>query len=150
MKLYGIAEIAEELGAKPDTVAQWYRRGKLPPPTARLKMGPVWTGRAIAPWLRRDRDRREKSDVVGLANWRLDSDGLFRSLRMCGSVAGHLCPSRLRGVTLITATGRSRFSRLSMVFRHSTTALLLSRATSAMRLCRTHKPRPCFGALQKH
>jgi hypothetical protein len=48
---YGISEIAEAIGARPETVAQWYRRGKLPPPDAVLKMGPVWIGRTIGSWL---------------------------------------------------------------------------------------------------
>lgn len=43
MKFYGIAEIAEKLGAQPTTVAQWYKRGHLPAPFEVLKMGPVWT-----------------------------------------------------------------------------------------------------------
>lgn len=56
-KLYGIAEIAEAIGARPQTVAQWYRRGKLPPPDTVLAMGPVWTGKTLAPWLR-ERNRQ--------------------------------------------------------------------------------------------
>lgn len=51
-KLYGIAEIAEALGAKRQTAAQWYRRGKLPPPDAVLRMGPVWLKASIEPWIR--------------------------------------------------------------------------------------------------
>ena len=47
MKLYGIREIADEINARPETVAQWYRRGKLPEPSAKLAMGPVWTERRI-------------------------------------------------------------------------------------------------------
>jgi hypothetical protein len=50
--LYGIAEIAEAIRERPATVAQWRRRGKLPTPTADLKMGPVWTAEAIEPWIR--------------------------------------------------------------------------------------------------
>lgn len=52
MRLYGIAEIADATGQRRQTVAQWYARGKLPEPTARLAMGPVWTGRDLASWLR--------------------------------------------------------------------------------------------------
>lgn len=51
MKLYGIAEIAAEIGERRQTVAQWHRRGKLPPPTAELSMGPVWTHEALSEWL---------------------------------------------------------------------------------------------------
>jgi hypothetical protein len=51
--LYGLAEIAEEIGAKRGTVTQWYRRGSrgLPRPTAVLACGPVWSSRRIEPWL---------------------------------------------------------------------------------------------------
>ncbi|MGE5552811.1 MAG: helix-turn-helix transcriptional regulator [Betaproteobacteria bacterium] len=49
--MLGISEIAEEVGAKRQTVAQWYRRGKLPQPTEVLAAGPVWTREAIQPWL---------------------------------------------------------------------------------------------------
>lgn len=52
MTLLGIAELAARLGAKPETVAQWHRRGKLPPPDARLAMGPVWTETTIVAWER--------------------------------------------------------------------------------------------------
>jgi len=51
VKLYGIREIADEVKARPETVAQWYRRGKLPTPTQRLAMGPVWTERRIRPFI---------------------------------------------------------------------------------------------------
>jgi len=47
----GIAEIAKALGVSRGLVAQWYKRGKLPEPTARLAMGPVWTAEAIDPWI---------------------------------------------------------------------------------------------------
>ena len=52
MTFYGIAEIAQALGVKPGLVAQWYRRGKLPPPLAVLAMGPVWGGEDIEEWIR--------------------------------------------------------------------------------------------------
>lgn len=61
MKPYGIAEIARALDARPETVAQWRRRGKLPTPTAELAMGPVWTAEEIEPWI----DLVAKLDDVG-------------------------------------------------------------------------------------
>jgi len=51
MTLYGLTEIAEELGLPANLVGVWHHRGKLPEPTARLAMGPVWTEADIAPWL---------------------------------------------------------------------------------------------------
>lgn len=51
LRAYGIAEIAAALDQRPQTVAQWYRRGKLPPPSAVLAMGPVWTGTKIEAWI---------------------------------------------------------------------------------------------------
>lgn len=49
--LYGIAEIAKAIGARSGTVAQWHRRGKLPPPDAQLAAGPVWQAKTIRPWI---------------------------------------------------------------------------------------------------
>lgn len=51
--LYGVAEIADELGVSRVTVAQWLKRGKMPAPDARLAMGPVWKARTIRPWIKR-------------------------------------------------------------------------------------------------
>jgi hypothetical protein len=49
--LYGIAEIARAIRRSRYLVAQWHRRGKLPPPTEVLAMGPVWTAEDIEPWI---------------------------------------------------------------------------------------------------
>jgi hypothetical protein len=51
VKLYGIREIADELGERPNTVSVWYHRGKLPVPSFILAMGPVWTERRIRPFI---------------------------------------------------------------------------------------------------
>lgn len=63
-KLYGIAEIAAEIGARPQTVAQWRRRGELPPPDAELKSGPVWVGETIDAWL-----KSSDWEVLSVARW---------------------------------------------------------------------------------
>jgi hypothetical protein len=52
MKLYGIAEIADEIEVNRYTVAQWYRRRKMPEPAATLRMGPVWLERDVRAWIR--------------------------------------------------------------------------------------------------
>jgi hypothetical protein len=52
VKLYGIYELAEAIGAKPATVSQWYKRGKLPEPSEVLKMGPVWTEARVRKWIK--------------------------------------------------------------------------------------------------
>lgn len=63
MKIYSIAEIAEATGDKPATVSQWYARGKLPKPTWVLKIGPVWKGTTIGPWIAaRRRIKAEQDD----------------------------------------------------------------------------------------
>jgi len=51
-KVYGIAEIAQALGVKRQTVAQWHHRGKLPPADEELSMGPVWFAETIEPWIK--------------------------------------------------------------------------------------------------
>jgi hypothetical protein len=56
-KLYGIKEIADEIDQRRQTVAQWYRREKLPPPTEVLSMGPVWTAEAIKQFIRDEKKR---------------------------------------------------------------------------------------------
>lgn len=47
----GIAEIAQRVGASRQTVAQWHRRDKLPPPDAWLAMGPVWRESTVEAWI---------------------------------------------------------------------------------------------------
>lgn len=63
VKLYGIKEIADALGVSRHLVAQWYRRSsnglpggmEMPDPDAVLSMGPIWFGKTIAPWIRKQR-----------------------------------------------------------------------------------------------
>lgn len=50
-RAYGLAEIAEAIGQKPEVVRVWYSRGKLPPPRQVLKMGPLWLVDDIEPWI---------------------------------------------------------------------------------------------------
>jgi len=57
MRPYGVYEIAEELGVRPNTVRVWRTRGKLPPPDYVLAMGPIWTAKTIRPFLERHRRR---------------------------------------------------------------------------------------------
>ena len=52
MTLLGIAELATRLGISQSAVSQRLRRGALPPPDARLAMGPVWTEATIVEWER--------------------------------------------------------------------------------------------------
>lgn len=56
--LVGIAELAELTGQPGNTVAQQFRRGQLPEPTATLRMGPVWQRfGAIEEWIEARRAR---------------------------------------------------------------------------------------------
>lgn len=54
---YGIAEIGEALGVPRQTVAQWYRRDRLPEPDQVLRMGPLWIAQRIEPWIESERER---------------------------------------------------------------------------------------------
>lgn len=49
--LYGLAEFAEAAGVSRHLIAQWRHRGKLPPPIADLRSGPVWTGLQVEAFL---------------------------------------------------------------------------------------------------
>jgi predicted DNA-binding transcriptional regulator AlpA len=65
--LYGVTEIAELLGAKPNTIYKRHTRGQMPPPLATLAMGPVWSGARIERWIEEQRQagqeaRRKKND----------------------------------------------------------------------------------------
>lgn len=58
MRLYGVREIAAELGVRPNTVAVWKHRGELPPPDAVLSTGPVWAASTIRPFIERMRNSK--------------------------------------------------------------------------------------------
>lgn len=58
----GIAEIAEQLGMRRQTVAQWHARAKLPPPDGQLAMGPVWRETTIEAWLATLGERAQSGD----------------------------------------------------------------------------------------
>ena len=64
MTLYGVDELARAAGCKPKTLTAYLTRGKCPPPSARLKCGPVWTEEAVASWLEA-RDARLESLEAG-------------------------------------------------------------------------------------
>ncbi len=65
MKLYGIVEVAAELGVSRNLIGQWRQRGKLPPPDAELAAcGPVWTEQTIRPWLRQQKRGSQRAANV--------------------------------------------------------------------------------------
>lgn len=51
VRIYGLAEIATELGENLNTVRAWFFRGKLPAPAETLKAGHVWQGEEIERWI---------------------------------------------------------------------------------------------------
>lgn len=48
-----LAEIAQRLGVQHNTAQVWNKRGRLPPPTWRLAIGPVWDWSVIWTWAKR-------------------------------------------------------------------------------------------------
>jgi predicted DNA-binding transcriptional regulator AlpA len=70
--LLGISEIALEVGARRQTVAQWYRREQLPEPTQVLAAGPVWVREEIQDWITA-KALLAKHDMATLANY-MDDD----------------------------------------------------------------------------
>jgi predicted DNA-binding transcriptional regulator AlpA len=80
-KIYGIAEIAEELGVRRETVAQWHNRKQLPDPDEQLGMGPAWLAKTIRPWLEKKKAqiaaKALMSTNLGVIVWLLVFGGLI-------------------------------------------------------------------------
>lgn len=52
MNIYGVRELAQEVGVTPVLMAQWVKRGRTPEPTERLACGPVWIkSAALRKWI---------------------------------------------------------------------------------------------------
>lgn len=49
-ELWGVHEIARELGIKRETVYYHLKRDGFPEPVARLAMGPVWRAEDVRAW----------------------------------------------------------------------------------------------------
>jgi len=59
-RYWGISEIAEACGVTQQAVSNWLNRGKMPKPSFRLRMGPVWDiegNHRFRVWLRANRKR---------------------------------------------------------------------------------------------
>jgi hypothetical protein len=50
LDIVGLAELATILAVPRGTARQWYHRGQLPEPDARLACGPVWRTSTIEGW----------------------------------------------------------------------------------------------------
>jgi len=61
-ELWGVAEIAANLGLARETVYYHWRRPGFPKPVARLKMGPVWLADEVRAW--RGKDTGPKTDRI--------------------------------------------------------------------------------------
>jgi predicted site-specific integrase-resolvase len=51
--LVGSTEIAQRLGVKPNTVAQWHHRGIMPAPLAEVSSVYLWSWEAVSAWARK-------------------------------------------------------------------------------------------------
>jgi hypothetical protein len=65
---YGLIDIARALTSNPDELlrtrrrlAQWHRRGKLPPADERVSGGPMWYASSIEPWIK-EQQAQHKED----------------------------------------------------------------------------------------
>ena len=72
--LMGPGEIAEEFGVRPNVVSNWRRRGVLPEPIIRLKMGPLWTRGQVesAIAIREAKSRRAREEAITRLERRLE------------------------------------------------------------------------------
>jgi hypothetical protein len=66
-RYYGTAEIAEICGVTRPAVSNWLVRGKMPKPTFRLHMGPVWDAEAsprFNTWLQANRKKSKRRRIA--------------------------------------------------------------------------------------
>lgn len=63
-RIYGIAELAKNLGVESQVISTLVHRGKLPKAT-QLKVGSVWTGKAIEAWLKAAREAIREANASG-------------------------------------------------------------------------------------
>lgn len=56
-ELWGVEDLARELGVSPALVAQWRRRGKLPDPDYVVSGRPIWLAEGIRAWVEAQRAR---------------------------------------------------------------------------------------------
>lgn len=80
-RIYGIAEIANELGVRRETVAQWHNRKQLPEPDEQLGMGPAWLAETMRPWIDKKRAQIAAKAVMstnlGMILWFLVLGGVL-------------------------------------------------------------------------
>lgn len=80
-EIYGIAEIAAELGVRRETVAQWHSRKQLPEPDEQLAMGPAWLAATVRPWMDKKRvqlaGKALMSTNLGMILWFLVLGGVL-------------------------------------------------------------------------
>jgi hypothetical protein len=55
-RLYGVRDIAEAIGKPRGLVAQWHKRGRLPPADQYPSGAPVWYAATIEPWIAKQKE----------------------------------------------------------------------------------------------